>query len=158
MTNLATPYAAVRTQLINDIAAAPWPSPEAGFVDYIQITTNTLPPQRALVTDRLKETPMLATAGYQYANPAFSRPSAYDEEWARHFKRLAQRQAFPIDRESYFYRPLDLLGICLGAHTCTGLTPDYSRWLQAILRDCAARCNAKAWCGPYMVRARQFLE
>src|SRR6266849_2517162 len=114
MNIFATPYAIERTKLTQDTLAAPWPSPEAGFLDYLNITTGTNAPQRTIVLERLDETPMLASAGYQYANPRFNRPADYDEIWARHFRRLAQRQAFPIDRESYFYRPLDLLGISIG--------------------------------------------
>jgi hypothetical protein len=74
------------------------------------------------VTERLDETPILAAAGYQYVNPRFSREAQYDAQWARKFKRLSQKQAFPIDRESYFYRPLDLLGICIGAQTCPAVS------------------------------------
>ncbi|MEK7995160.1 MAG: hypothetical protein AAB403_15250, partial [Planctomycetota bacterium] len=95
-----------------------------------------------LVTGRLDETPILASAAYQYANPHFARPAGCDDAWARHFRRLAQRQAFPIDRESYFYRPLDLLGICIGAHHCSALTPTDREWLQAVLRDGEQRLPA----------------
>jgi REase_DpnII-MboI len=135
MTVLATPYALERAQLQADTTAATWPSPEAGFLDYLHLTTGTDAPQRPLVTDRLDETPMLASAGYQYATPHFTRPPQYDEEWARHFQRLAQRQAFPIDRESYFYRPLDLLGICIGARYCPALEDQDRSWLHDILQQ-----------------------
>jgi hypothetical protein len=90
-------------------------------------------------TDRLDETPKLAAAGYQYVNQRFQRDSQYDQEWARHFKRLAQRQTFPIDRESYFCRPLDLLGICIGAQSCPALGDSDRQWLKAILDDGAGR-------------------
>lgn len=139
MTNLSTAYGILRAELSDAIATAPWPSPEAGFLDYLQTTSGKPAPQRPLATDRLGETPMLASAGYQYANPSFSRPATYDQEWARHFRRLAQRQAFPLDRESYFYRPLDLLGICIGARHCPSLTDEDRKWLQQVLRDGATR-------------------
>lgn len=90
MTTLSTAYAIFHDQLTTDVNAASWPSPEAGFLDYLYTTTGTsIPATRTLVTDRLDETPILATAGYQYAIPNFVRPPAYDTEWARHFKRLA---------------------------------------------------------------------
>jgi hypothetical protein len=135
VTVLATPYAIERAQLQEDTTGAPWPSPEAGFLDYLSTTTGADAPQRALVTQRLDETPMLASAGYQYAIPHFLRPPEYDELWARHFRRLAQRQAFPIDRESYFYRPLDLLGICIGAHHCPAVTDEDRSWLREMLQQ-----------------------
>jgi hypothetical protein len=139
MTGLATAYALLRDRLQTAINEAVWPSPEAGFLDYLRVTTSNTAPQRSVVTDRLDETPMLAAAGYQYVNQRFQRNSQYDQEWARHFKRLAQRQAFPIDRESYFYRPLDLLGICIGAQSCPALTDSDRQWLKAILDEGAAR-------------------
>lgn len=139
MTELSTAYAKLRVELREAIANVPWPSPEAGFLDYLQTTNGKSPQQRTLATDRLDETPMLASAGYQYTNPHFSRSATYDHEWARHFRRLAQRQAFPIDRESYFYRPLDLLGICVGARHCPALTDHDRQWLQQILGDGAMR-------------------
>lgn len=139
MTNLSTAYATLRTELSEAIANPPWPSPEAGFLDHLQTTSGKTVPQRSLATDRLEETPMLASAGYQYTNPHFARPATYDQEWARHFRRLAQRQAFPLDRESYFYRPLDLLGICIGARHCPALTDVDRKWLQQVLCDGATR-------------------
>jgi len=139
MNGLASAYALLRDRLKAAINDAVWPSPEAGFLDYLRVTTSNTAPQHAVVTDRLGETPMLAAAGYQYVNQRFQRDSQYDQEWARHFKRLAQRQAFPIDRESYFYRPLDLLGICIGAQCCPALVDSDRQWLKAILNDGAGR-------------------
>ena len=56
---------------------------------------------------------MLAAAGYQYLNPDFSRPLGYDQAWAR-LQPARQAKRF-LSTANYFYRPLDLLGICLGA-------------------------------------------
>lgn len=139
MTALASAYALLRDRLHAAIKEAVWPSPEAGFLGYLQETTSARSPERSLVTDRLDETPMLAAAGYQYVNPRFQRTSHYDQEWAQHFKRLSQRQAFPIDRESYFYRPLDLLGISIGARACPALTDQDRGWLKKIFESGANR-------------------
>ncbi len=139
MNVLATAYASLRATLADQIKSVVWPSPEAGFLDYLHATIGTPAPERSLVTDRLDETPMLASAGYQYANPHFARPAGYDEQWAAHFRRLAGRQAFPIDRESYFYRPLDLLGICIGAGSCPALNDQDRAWLRTTLQQGHAR-------------------
>ena len=139
MTALATAFALFRGHLEASIDQAVWPSPEAGFLDYLRITTSKTAPNRSLVTGRLDEAPMLAAAAYQYANARFQRDAQYDQEWARYFRRLAQRQAFPIDRESYFYRPLDLLGICVGAQLCPALTHGDRQWLKTILETGATR-------------------
>ena len=135
MTRLGTTLAALTKRIANDVESAPWPSPETGFLDHLASTNAQAPPNRALVTARLDEAPILAAAGYQYANPSFARPAEYDAEWAKHFKRLAQRQAFPADRETCFYRPLELLGICLGAQRCPALSDDDRRWLQSVLQQ-----------------------
>jgi REase_DpnII-MboI len=139
VTGIATAFAFFREQLQAATSNAIWPSPEAGFLDYLRGITGSTAPQRSLVTERLDEAPMLAAAGYQYFNPRFQGNGQYDQEWARHFKRLAQRQAFPIDRESYFYRPLDLLGICIGAQSCPALTDSDRPWLRTILETGATR-------------------
>lgn len=80
MTGIATAFAVLRERLQTAINAAVWPSPETGFLDYLQATTTDQFPSRLLVTKRLDETPMLAAAGYQYANPLFQRNSQYDQE------------------------------------------------------------------------------
>ena len=100
MNAVGTAYATVRATLAHDTANAPWPSPEAGFLDYLQTTNGTTPTSRTLDTDRLDETPILASTGYEYTNHLAVRPSGFDDAWARQFRRLAQRQAFPVDRES----------------------------------------------------------
>jgi hypothetical protein len=139
---LASNYAVLRNQLDEDISKVPWPSPEAGFLDYLDTSTGLrLPCERTIVNNRLNETPMLSSAGYQYATLNFVPPADYHQEWARQFHRLAQRQAFPIDRESYFYRPLDLLGICIGARFCPALGGEDRRWLQEVLREGVTRLS-----------------
>jgi hypothetical protein len=121
------------------VAERVWPSPEAGFIDLVGLSYGREITQHNLVTERLSETPILASVGYQYANPAFARPSGYDAEWKSHFGRLASRNAFPIDRESYFYRPLDLLGLCLGARYCPHLNDGDRGWLKDVLQGGRSR-------------------
>jgi hypothetical protein len=135
MNVIGTAYASFRTKLLGEVAGAPWPSPEAGFLDYLNTSLDRSTPTRALVVDRLDETPILATAGYQYAITHFSREPDYDLKWAGQFRRLATKQAFPFDRESYFFRPLDLLGICIGARGCGALQDSDRAWLRETLQQ-----------------------
>ncbi len=135
MNVIGTAYASFRTKLEGEVAGAPWPSPEAGFLDFLNTSLGRSTPKRTLVVERLDETPILATAGYQYAIPHFSRGTDYDLKWAGHFRRLATKQAFPFDRESYFFRPLDLLGICIGAHSCSALQDGDRTWLRQVLQQ-----------------------
>ena len=139
MNPIASAYATLRARLLALVAERVWPSPEAGFIDLVGLSYGREITQHNLVTERLSETPILASVGYQYANPAFARPSGYDAEWKSHFGRLASRNAFPIDRESYFYRPLDLLGLCLGARYCPHLNDGDRGWLKDVLQGGRSR-------------------
>ncbi len=139
MTDLTTAYAILRNSLQTAVKGAVWPSPEAGFLDYLDATTTGQLHNHSLVVERLDEAPILAAAGYQYVNPRFMRDAKYDGEWAGKFKRLSQKQAFPIDRESYFYRPLDLLGICIGAQSCPSVADNDRQWLKIILETGATK-------------------
>ena len=139
MNILATPYASIRAQHAAALTNVPWPCPEAGFLNYLHRTIGSTTQEQPLVTERLSETPILACAGYQYADQHFTRPAGYDDQWAEHYRKLASKQAFPIDRESYFYRPLDLLGICIGAHHCPTLTDQDRAWLRTTLQQGRAR-------------------
>ncbi len=48
MTGLATAYALLRDRLQTAINEAVWPSPEAGFLDYLRVTTSNTAPQRSV--------------------------------------------------------------------------------------------------------------
>ena len=49
MTSLTTTYATLRAGLQEEIAKAPWPSPEAGFLDYLRSTNGTRLEQHSMV-------------------------------------------------------------------------------------------------------------
>ncbi|MCC5670809.1 hypothetical protein LC653_45435, partial [Nostoc sp. CHAB 5784] len=55
--------------------------------------------------------------------------------WANGLTRLASREAFPSDRASFFYRPVELLGISLGVSSCPKVRPEDLRWLQDVLAE-----------------------
>src|SRR5438876_5299769 len=74
-------------------------------------------------------------------------------EWAAGLGRLTTRQAFPHDRESFFYRPLELLGICLGLSTSKAVTPEHRRWLIDVVKQGPNRTTeADPW--TQLLRAR----
>ena len=56
-----------------------------------------------------------------------------------------RRNAFPIDRESYFYRPLDLLGLCLGARYCPDLNDGDRGWLKDVLQAGRSRLQQETF-------------
>jgi hypothetical protein len=115
-------------------------SPESGFAHYVFHQTNSQIPFEvandadidSLDSNRLSHAPVLATVGYGLAcGRRFS--ESFLESWANGLVRLSGREAFPIDRTSFFYRPTELLGIAVGINYCYKHQPEYSRWLQDIL-------------------------
>ncbi|GEM_PF-4013760 len=115
-------------------------SPESGFAHYVFHQTNSQLPFEvandadidSLDSNRFSHAPVLATVGYSLAcGRRFS--ESFLESWANGLVRLSGREAFPIDRTSFFYRPTELLGIAVGINYCYKYQPEQSRWLQDIL-------------------------
>lgn len=119
-----------------------WESPESGFARYVFYHTGSKP-LFDVVTDtvihsleprRLHQAPVLAALGYELASGrAFG--ESFLKAWAKGLTRLSSREAFPSDRASFFYRPVELLGISLGASLCPEIRSEDLRWLQNVLAE-----------------------
>lgn len=119
-----------------------WESPESGFARYIFYRADSKPPF-SVATDaainsleprRLHQAPVLAAVGYELAcGRVFG--ESFLSAWANGLTRLASREAFPSDRASFFYRPVELLGISLGVSSCPKVRPEDLRWLQDVLAE-----------------------
>jgi hypothetical protein len=81
------------------------------------------------------EAPVLAAIGFLYGAQPKTRPSSADTLWAQALTRLSRKEAFPRDRESFFYRPIDLLGICIGTAMCPAVQHQDRNWLQNVLSE-----------------------
>lgn len=129
-----------------------WPSPESAFAHYTyHVAGHTIPkgvcqPEvTSAEIERLEEAPVLASVGYLAAivEHTSSLPTA---EWSSGFSRLTKRKAFPSDRESFFFRPLELLGISLGASVCPGIRSEDLEWLRQVIRTGGDRqATSSAW-------------
>lgn len=117
-----------------------WESPESAFARYVYYrsgatTPFTVPEDtviQILEPRRLQEAPILAAVGYEIASGrGFS--ESFLEAWANGFTRLASREAFPSDRASFFFRPVELLGISLGAKNCPKVHQKDLIWLREVL-------------------------
>jgi hypothetical protein len=117
-----------------------WESPESGFARYIFYRADSQPPF-SLATDavinsleprRLHQAPILAAVGYELASGRVFGES-FLSAWANGVARLASREAFPSDRASFFYRPVELLGISLGVSSCPKVRSQDLCWLQNVL-------------------------
>ncbi len=149
-TPLAGSFATLLGQLDDlIIRRAAWPSPETGFAAHVYRRVGRDPPTavqialqealeawQAIPQSRLAEAPVLAAEGFALTlDPTEPR----HERWADGALRLTERDPFPPDRASFFYRPVELLGIVLGAQVCAEQRPEISEWLNRVMRDGAAK-------------------
>lgn len=117
-----------------------WPSPEIGFATYVfKLANEQIPPSLPSVLlrpedrRRMSEAPVLASVGYAMASvDAYGDPSLIDA-WAEGLMRLASRDPFPPDRNSFFYRPVELLGLSAGARGCDLARPESLQWLRDVV-------------------------
>jgi len=161
---LALSYGQQLTGLADAMATQwKWPSPESSFTLYaFQAARIELPFDVASTTfsdshrRRLVEAPVLAAAGYMLAECAAD--LELQAEWVAGLGRLTTRQAFPRDRESFFYRPLELLGICLGVRTSNAVPPDHRQWLVDVIKQSTDHTTeADAWTQLMRAQAAQAL-
>ena len=82
---------------------------------------------------RMDQAPVLASVGYALS---FGE-GLHDEDllatWAEGLTRLSNRKPFPSDRASFFYRPVELLGVSLGATNCHKARATDINWLHDVL-------------------------
>lgn len=154
-----------------------WPSPDSGFALHACRAAGTDLPFAVAETAlteahrrRLGEGPVLATAGYLLA--VCGGDQELHTAWAAGLARLTTRQAFPRDRESFFFRPLELLGICLGLEASSAVESSRRHWLldvvqrgadhvkeadlwAQLLGACAAHILGVTWHLPRLPRAEE---
>jgi hypothetical protein len=115
-------------------------SPESNFAHYVFFQANSQIPFpiannsdiSTLELSQLNQAPLIATIGYGLAcNRQFS--ETFLESWANGVSRLSGRDTFPSDRASFFYRPVELLGIVLGVSCYYSNQSKESKWLQETL-------------------------
>lgn len=126
-----------------------WPSPTAGFAAWL-FSRRSLPalidpppiPALAEVDERrLGEAPVLAAYGYLLATVQDP-----DEDLVRRWTaaaiRLSTRDALPGDRASFFFRPIELLGLALGVVAIANRDSRPQQWLRQVVREGAPRLGS----------------
>lgn len=128
-----------------------WPSPAAGFASWLFRRLGTpaffAHPTAKSTPDllrRLGEAPVLAAYGYALASGDEPDP-ALVEAWAAGVQRLAGRDPLPGDRQSFFFRPVELLGLALGAAAVAAQEPHPGRWLRKVLGEGMPRVGTDTW-------------
>lgn len=127
--------------LLTDSVSAE-PSPDRGFSAYI--AEHEHPGSglqlmlRLLATPdigRFREAPYFAFSGYGLSLGALQ-PDAADS-WRKSFADLKRKDPFPVDRQSLFFRPLEVLGVALGAARAFQATDAEHAWLIVQVRAAA---------------------
>ena len=131
---------------------ATWPDAASGFAAYV----NCVPVQNKLGSDlsprdesfpvsRAAEAPVLAAYGYLLAASPDKLSDKVSAQWLEGFERLSQKEPLRADRQSFFYRPLELLGISLGVASCN--SGRGSAWMREVLAKGRDEYNAgdPAW-------------
>jgi hypothetical protein len=119
-----------------------WPAPAAGFAAWLYNRRNLpapfTPPEvtaLACIDDgRLGEAPVLAAYGYLLA-AADEPDEGAAATWISGVARLSARDPLPGDRASFFFRPVELLGLALGAAAVTRHDTEPRRWLRQVIKD-----------------------
>lgn len=148
---LATAYGSLLKELAEALERDfAWPSPEAGFACFVfhqAGETGPVPGPAALAwpsTDRLLHAPSLAAGGYWLA---CGEGSSIRGPWLDGVQRLSTREAFPSDRQSFAYRPIEFLGLALGVAACKEAASTLEVWIKGVLDRIRRDPAADLWSG-----------
>jgi len=99
----------------------------------------------ALDLKRLDEAPMLAAAGCAIAAGLWRSILPDEVTWLKALQRLQKRELFPVDRSSFAYRPLEVVGIALGLSSCKSREDSKVEWLKGALVELGKSNNTSFW-------------
>lgn len=115
-------------------------SPESGFVEWLIDRTSTSLDSSWEAFDpgtvpgyRWSEAPILAAAGFRMAS--VGRFAEHLRAWLDGMQRLAARDPIPVDRNSFLFRPLELLGLVIGSLAVAQQDSTPFDWLRDIVRE-----------------------
>jgi hypothetical protein len=133
---LAISFAAQLDDLRRAIATSWSPTaPETGFVEWAAVRCQSSLDfdvgkldLDSLSAQRWAEAPVLAAVGFRLDTPAC--PGFELDRWLDGMQRLMSRDAVPADRNSFFFRPLELLGLVVGSCAAEATDGSVLRWIR----------------------------
>lgn len=147
-TNFASQCSALAASLREHFV---WPSPDAGFACFVcrQVGRDlplTPAPNLAIAKlDASSQAPDLASFGFYAASQVALPTRLTPPGWADGFSRLTGRNPYPADRHAFTYRPVELLGVALGAAHTPSLPLSDKQWFIDVLTDAPKKCAADCW-------------
>jgi len=115
-----------------------WPAPDSGFAAHCFFAAGEKPPADRLTkiegvvdANRIFQSPILSSIGYIRSIDQSSH-SKLTKQWSAAISRLLKRNAFPPDRESFAYRPTELLGLSLGFRYIESTDKDLAQFKQIL--------------------------
>jgi hypothetical protein len=115
-------------------------APEAGLVEWAafrsgtRLETGAEPLAAAKIpVHRRAEAPILAAVGFRLPLPATADDAA--GLWLDGMRRLMTRDPVPADRNSFFFRPVELLGLAVGGSAVADKDEAPLRWLRDLLES-----------------------
>lgn len=124
-------------QALKDIAI--WPSPVTGLaLHFLKLSKwdKYIPAHLRVLRfpeGHLDSGPLAAAAGYFIHSAEVS-----DDElarWRDGLKRLSKREAFPRDRQTFAYRPAELIGLILGILKVEGRRSAVTLWIKNVVKN-----------------------
>lgn len=119
--------------------SAVWPSPATGLALQILKLCGCDERRTSLLGSTpfpigpLDAAPAAATAGFAMA---ISEPQPEDlSRWREGMKRLVKREPFPRDRQTFAYRPTELVGLAVGISTTEGRNSPSAVWIRTVLQE-----------------------
>ncbi len=99
----------------------------------------------SLDAKRLDEAPILAAAGSAMAAGLWRSALPDEAAWLKALQRLQKRELFPVDRSSFAYRPLEVVGLALGLSCCKHHEDQQVEWLIGALAELAKSSGVSFW-------------
>ena len=124
-------------------------TPESGFCRFVYEAAGEECPlaedDRQIDEDAVRQgqAPILAAAGYVLSRTSV--PESVPEAYAAGLQRLSLKDAFALDHQTFAFRPVELLGIALGAATCKNLRDEARTWLEKVLAKRRADSDGDYW-------------
>lgn len=128
-----------------------WPSPEAAFAWHAcRVGDVPLPPNcavdiSAFAHASFDQAPALASAGFLLSQWGAPVDDALVAGWIAGLRRLAGRKAFTLDRQSFAYRPYEVLGIAVGAATFKAVPAEAALFIRDVVTQLRADTSTSTW-------------